>query len=115
LIFVTLPIWIWPLPTAGLKNKAQGSGWQLVDEAAQMFLANVLAGSHARKSIILLGDPQQLDQPVKGSHPEGVDLSALDYILGQNQTISANKGLFLEETWRLHPRICAFTSDLFYD
>jgi uncharacterized protein len=86
-----------------------------VDEAAQMSLANVLAVSQAGKSIVLLGDPQQLDQPVKGTHPEGVDVSALDYILGQNQTISADKGLFLEETWRLHPRICAFTSELFYD
>ena len=86
-----------------------------VDEAAQMSLANVLAVSQAGKSIVLLGDPQQLDQPVKGSHPEGVDVSALDYILGQNQTISSDKGLFLEETWRLHPDICAFTSELFYD
>lgn len=24
-------------------------------------------------------------------------------------------GLFLEETWRLHPEICAYTSELFYD
>jgi hypothetical protein len=86
-----------------------------VDEAAQMSLANVLAVSQAGKSIVLLGDPQQLDQPVKGSHPEGVDVSALDYILGQNQTIGSDKGLFLEETWRLHPDICAFTSELFYE
>jgi predicted RecB family nuclease len=86
-----------------------------VDEAAQMSLANVLAVSQAAKSIVLLGDPQQLDQPVKGSHPEGVDVSALDYILGEEQTISPDKGLFLEETWRLHPDICAFTSELFYE
>ena len=25
------------------------------------------------------------------------------------------RGLFLEETWRLHPAICAFTSELFYE
>jgi superfamily I DNA and/or RNA helicase len=85
-----------------------------VDEAAQMSLADVLAISQAAKSIVLLGDTQQLNQPVKGSHPEGVDVSALDYILGQHQTISADKGLFLEVTWRLHPDICAFTSELFY-
>ena len=86
-----------------------------VDEAAQMSLANVLAVSQAGKSIVLLGDAQQLDQPIKGTHPEGVDVSALDYILCQNQTISSDKGLFLEETWRLHPDICDFTSKLFYD
>lgn len=87
----------------------------VVDEAAQMSLANVLAISHAAKSIVLLGDPQQLDQPMKGSHPEGTDVSALDHILDGHQTIQADKGLFLEETWRLHPDICRFTSELFYE
>jgi len=27
----------------------------------------------------------------------------------------AGKGLFLDQTWHLHPDICAFTSELFYD
>lgn len=86
-----------------------------VDEAAQMSLANVLAISQAAKTIVLLGDPQQLDQPMKGSHPEGTDVSALNHILGDQKTINADRGLFLEETWRLHPDICAFTSELFYE
>jgi uncharacterized protein len=34
-----------------------------VDEAGQMSLANVLAVAQAAKSLVLLGDPQQLDQP----------------------------------------------------
>jgi uncharacterized protein len=84
-----------------------------VDEAAQMSLANVLAVSQAAKTLI--GDPQQLDQPTQGSHPEGTDVSALDHILGGERTIAPDKGLFLEETWRLHPVICAYTSELFYD
>ena len=29
--------------------------------------------------------------------------------------IPADRGLFLEETWRLHPKICALTSELFYE
>jgi predicted RecB family nuclease len=86
-----------------------------VDEAAQMSLANVLAVSQAAKTVVLIGDPQQLDQPMQGSHPEGTDVSALDHILGGGQTIAPDKGLFLEETWRLHPAICAYTSELFYD
>ena len=32
-----------------------------------------------------------------------------------HQTIPEDRGLFLEETWRLHPTICAFTSELFYE
>jgi uncharacterized protein len=86
-----------------------------VDEAAQMSLANVLAVSQAAKTVVLIGDPQQLDQPMQGSHPDGTDVSALDHILAGEHTIPTNNGLFLEQTWRLHPDICAYTSDLFYD
>jgi uncharacterized protein len=86
-----------------------------VDEAAQMSLANVLAVSQACKTLVLLGDPQQLDQPMQGSHPEGTDVSALDHLLAGKPTIGPSEGLFLEETWRLHPEICAFTSELFYE
>ena len=52
---------------------------------------------------------------MQGSHPDGTDGSALDHILGDHQTIPADRGLFLDETWRLHPDICAFTSELFYE
>ena len=41
----------------------------VVDEAGQMSLANVLAVSQAANSLVLLGDPQQLDQPEKASTP----------------------------------------------
>ena len=27
----------------------------------------------------------------------------------------ADRGLFLDLTWRLHPEICAFTSEVYYD
>ncbi len=86
-----------------------------VDEAGQMALANVLAVAHAAKNLVLLGDPQQLDQPLKGSHPEGADLSALEYFLGDAKTMPPDKGLFLEKTWRLHPKLCEFTSEAFYE
>src|SRR5262249_10243114 len=86
-----------------------------VDEAAQMSLADVVAVSQATKMLVLIGDPQQLDQPRQGSHPDGTDVSALDHILRGAQTIGPDQGLFLEETWRLHPDICAYTSELFYE
>jgi predicted RecB family nuclease len=102
--------WLWA------RNDARESIDTLfVDEAAQMSLANVLAVSQAAKSVVLLGDPRQLEQPTQGSHPEGTDVSALTHILGEHATIPADRGLFLEETWRLHPEICAFTSELFYE
>jgi superfamily I DNA and/or RNA helicase len=67
------------------------------------------------KHLGLLGDPRQLDQPTQGSHPEGTSVSALDYVLNGQLTIGAEQGLFLEDTWRLHPNICAFASELFYE
>ena len=102
--------WLWSRPDALEKIDVL-----FVDEAAQMALARVLAVSQAAKTVVLIGDPQQLDQPVQGSHPDGTAVSALDHILAGEHTIPADKGLFLEETWRLHPAICAYTSELFYD
>lgn len=102
--------WLWARPdAAGVVDVL------FIDEAAQMSLANVLAVSQAAKSIVLLGDPQQLDQPTQGSHPEGTDVSSLHHILGGVQTVASDRGLFLEETWRLHPSITEFTSEVFYE
>jgi predicted RecB family nuclease len=86
-----------------------------VDEAGQMSLANVLAIAQCAGAVVLLGDPRQLDQPLQGSHPEGTEASALEHLLQGRKTIAEDRGLFLEETWRLHPSICALTSELFYD
>jgi uncharacterized protein len=86
-----------------------------IDEAGQMSLANVLAVAQAAKSLVLIGDPQQLEQPLRGSHPEGAEVSALEHLLAGAKTIPEDKGLFLEKTWRLHPRICDFTSEVFYE
>ena len=86
-----------------------------VDEAGQMSLTDVLAVSPAARSLVLLGDPAQLDQPLQGTHPPGLEVSALQHILGTHETMPPEQGLFLAETWRLAPPICAFTSELFYE
>jgi predicted RecB family nuclease len=112
----------------GRSNVAAGTSWLwasskmieavdvlFVDEAGQISLANVLAMARATQSIVLLGDPQQLDQPMQGSHPPGADRSALAHVLDGEATIPPTKGLFLERTWRLHPDLCDFTSEVFYD
>jgi uncharacterized protein len=86
-----------------------------VDEAGQISLANALAISQAARALVLLGDPQQLDQPLRGTHPPGADRSALAHLLGTEATMPPALGLFLETTWRLHPDLCRFTSEAFYD
>jgi uncharacterized protein len=86
-----------------------------VDEAGQMSLAMVLAAARAARNLVLLGDPQQLEQPQQGAHPEGSEVAALVHVLGGRATMPAEHGLFLEQTWRLHPAVCAFTSAIYYE
>ena len=86
-----------------------------IDEAGQMSLADVLAVSQAATSLVLLGDPQQLEQPIQGSHPDGTAVAALTHLLAGKPTLARESGLFLERTWRLHPTICDFTSEQFYE
>ena len=102
--------WVWA------SSKMSGAVDVLfVDEAGQISLANVVAISRATDNLVLLGDPQQLDQPLRGSHPPGADRSALAHVLGGLATMPADRGLFLETTWRLHPDLCDFTSEVFYE
>jgi uncharacterized protein len=86
-----------------------------VDEAGQFALANAIAVAGAARNVVLLGDPLQLDQPLQGTHPPGADRSALGHVLGDAATMPGDRGLFLERTRRLHPQLCAFTSEAFYE
>jgi uncharacterized protein len=102
--------WLW-----AEDNSREVLDYLFVDEAGQMSLTQVLAASRAAKNLILLGDPQQLEQPQRGSHPEGSDVAALTYLLDRHPTMPEGKGLFLGVTRRLHPHICQFTSEIFYE
>jgi predicted RecB family nuclease len=102
--------WLWTRP-----EYLEGVDVLFIDEAGQMSLADVVAVSQATKNLVLIGDPQQLERPLKGSHPPGAEKSALQHLLGERKTIPETMGLLLPETWRMHPRICGFTSELFYD
>lgn len=86
-----------------------------IDEAGQMSLAMALAAARAAKNLVLLGDPQQLEQPQKATHPEGSHIAALAHLIGDPQTITEKQGLFLDTTYRMHPTICDFTSNQYYD
>ncbi len=87
----------------------------VVDEAGQLSLANVLALSHAAPNLVLFGDPRQLSQPVKGTHPRGAEASALGHLLGDHATIAPETGLLLDTTFRMHPLIADFLSGMSYD
>ena len=101
--------WLWARP-----EMADAVDVLVIDEAGQMSLANTLAAAQAARSVVLLGDPRQLDQPIQGIHPPGADVSALGHLLGGSPTIEPSRGVFLDRTWRMHPAVCAFTTEQFY-
>ena len=97
-----------------------------IDEAGQMSLANAVGVPTCAKSLVLVGDPQQLAQPGKGSHPLmpeeakelypfGATASALQHVLKNNETVPDDEGIFLDVTQRLHPEICQFISEAMYN
>lgn len=107
---------------------AAGTGWLFareemrgqvdylfVDEARQVSLADALATGTTARSVVLLGDPLQLAQVVQGSHPAGSEVSVLRHLLGEHRTVPEDRGLFLERTYRLHPDVCAYISEAFYE
>jgi hypothetical protein len=67
--------WLWARPDA-----REAVDVLFVDEAGRMSLANVLAGSQGAASVVLLGDPQQLEQPQQGTHL-GRELLRLGFFL----------------------------------
>jgi uncharacterized protein len=102
--------WLWARP-----EFAGSVDVLFVDEAGQMSLANALAIAPCGSNLVLLGDPQQLEQPQQGSHPDGAGVSALQHMVGDHLTLPADRGIFLPLTWRLAPSICEFTSEVFYE
>ena len=103
-------VWLWA--RGGLADSVDTL---FVDEAGQMPLANVLAVTGAARNLMLLGDPQQLAQPSQATHPPGAGASALGHILGERATMPEGAGLLLDQTYRMHPDLCRYTSEVFYD
>ncbi|SCX56710.1 uncharacterized protein SAMN03159343_3485 [Klenkia marina] len=90
-------------------------GVLVVDEAGQLSLADTLAVSRCATDLVLLGDPQQLRQPGRGIHPEGADVSALQHVLGGDDVLPAERGVFLDRSWRMAPALCHVVSELSYE
>jgi len=87
----------------------------VVDEAGQLGLADLVANSVSAGSMILLGDPQQLPQVAQAKHPNGSGASALQHIVGQSAAVESHQGVLLDVTYRMHPDICGYISDVMYD
>ena len=112
---------------AGACELAAGTGWLFaredfgveldylfIDEAGQIALANAVAVAPAAKNLVLFGDPLQLAQVSNGVHPADMGRSVLSYLLGDDATVSPERGIFLDTSFRMHPDICSFISTHVY-
>ena len=87
----------------------------VVDEAGQFSLTNTVAAARAARSVLLLGDPQQLPQASTGVHPYPVDVSALGWLSDGAAALDPRFGYFLGESWRMDSALCERVSWLSYD
>ena len=87
----------------------------VVDEAGQFSLTNTVAAARAARSVLLLGDPQQLPQVSTGVHPYPVDVSALGWLSDGTAALDPHFGYFLGESWRMDSALCERVSWLSYD
>ena len=85
-----------------------------IDEAGQVSIANLAAMSGSTTNIVLMGDQMQLAQPTQGSHPGESGQSCLEYYLQDHATVPPDMGLFLGQSWRMHPDVCSFISETLY-
>ena len=82
-----------------------------VDEAGQLSLAGALALGTSARNLILLGDPLQLAQVSQAIHPPSAGASVLEHLLGDHATVPRDRGLFIDQTRRMHPDVCRFISE----
>ena len=87
----------------------------VVDEAGQFSLTNTVAAARAARSVLLLGDPQQLPQVSTGVHPYPVDVSGLGWLSDGAAALDPRFGYFLGESWRMDSALCERVSWLSYD
>ena len=87
----------------------------VVDEAGQFSLTNTVAAARAARSVLLLGDPQQLPQVSTGVHPYPVDVSALGWLSDGAAALNPRFGYFMGESWRMDSALCERVSWLSYD
>ena len=98
------------------RDKMDGQlDYLFIDEAGQVSLADAIAMGTAARNIVLLGDPQQLPQVRQGIHPGDSGRSVLEHLLAGQATVPEDRGVFLDQTWRMHPLVCSFISQLSYD
>jgi len=86
-----------------------------IDEAGQVSIANLAGMCQSTRNLVLIGDQMQLGQPTQGVHPGESGQSLLEYLLRDHAVVPDDLGIFLDQTWRMHPDVCRFISQMVYE
>ncbi|WP_330228740.1 AAA domain-containing protein [Nocardia sp. NBC_00508] len=91
----------------------EGLDLLVVADAGRFALAETVAVAASARNLLLLGDP--VPSTPRGTHPAPVGESVLGWLTEGRQTLPAERGYFLDRTWRMHPAVCEPISRLYYD
>ena len=100
---------------AGGERRRSSTCCSLTRPARWRLRTSLAVSRERRDSIVLLGDPQQLDQPLQGSHPPGADRSALAHILGGHDAMPEHARPLPRAHLAPSSGRDAFTSSAFYE
>ncbi|MFD4428357.1 AAA domain-containing protein [Nocardia sp. NPDC058497] len=85
----------------------------VIADAGECSLADTVAVAVSARNLLLIGDP--VPSPAQAAHPERVQVSALEWLCDGAATLPAERGYFLDRTWRMHPAVCEPVSASCYD
>ncbi|MFN2459493.1 MAG: TM0106 family RecB-like putative nuclease [Candidatus Velthaea sp.] len=98
------------------EKMAQRLDYLFIDEAGQVALPAAVGAMTAARNVIFLGDPLQLAQVSHTRHPGDIGVSVLEHLLhGELRPVRPDRGIFLTDSYRMHPAVCDFVSDVMYD
>ncbi|QIS15311.1 AAA domain-containing protein [Nocardia arthritidis] len=85
----------------------------VIADAGGFPLADTAAVAVSTRNLLLLGD--LAPATARATHPEPVGMSVLNWLVQGRATLPAERGYFLDRTWRMHPAVCGPISRLCYD
>ncbi|MFF2088314.1 AAA domain-containing protein [Nocardia sp. NPDC058176] len=76
----------------------------VIADAGDFSLADTVAVAVSARNLLLIGDP--VPARALAAHSQPVQVSALEWLLEGAPTLPAERGYFLDRTWRMHPALC---------
>ncbi|WP_280232732.1 AAA domain-containing protein [Nocardia cyriacigeorgica] len=102
----------------------QGLDLLVIADAGRFALAEAVAAAVSAHNLLLIGDPVPAPaatapfaphEHIAAAHPEPVGESVLGWLTEGGDTLPADRGYFLDRTWRMPAQVAEPMSRLYYD